>query len=308
MDREMTKWEQHSGATWRAVAGAAALVMAACGSASESSRHPTSVHRNPVPTIVSQPSQTLPPQTLPNLIENQNINAPSAAERQVQPGEVIAKMHIPKMCGVWIDIVAMDKAQADEAGSGSSPIDATTPEATPQPDCAEAVAHAKQMRALPEGRIKDGYATRGERTNGNYPDYIDKNNNHRQDPGEEYSHRANAFVPIAGYYMGTAPISNTNGNTFIFGHRTTRSAPFAVMDMLKTDDEIEIITTGPKPHDYKYNVTKVEVVDAADEKAIDQAQFPVEAATQPMLTLAGCNPQRSNAQRFIVRAKLTSES
>jgi hypothetical protein len=224
-------------------------------------------------------------------------------EREPQPGEVIAKVSIPRMCNLQSEVVQFAFGENARVGTDSG-IDLLIPEIQPQPDCDEAKTHAEFMRTMPAGQIKDGYATRGERLNSNYPLFLDRNGNGVQELGEEYNRRANAFVPRWGQWAGTSKIGE-RGNTVLFAHRTTVAATAALLDMLQTGDEIFVTSEGKQ---YIYKVTDLESVltRGQEETAVNQVLAVPNGEGGSWLTLFACDPQRDDLFRLVIRARLVT--
>lgn len=104
-----------------------------------------------------------------------------------------------------------------------------------------------------------------------------------------------------GHYSGTgAPCAV--GNFGLAGHRTTYGRPFHDIDRLQPGDEIVIETVYGS---CAYEVDSYEIVDpyAVDVIAPVPNQPGVEP-TESWLTMTACHPKYSDAQRYIVFARL----
>lgn len=99
-----------------------------------------------------------------------------------------------------------------------------------------------------------------------------------------------------GHWPGTA-MPGTDGNAVLSGHRTTFTAPFNGLDLLRAGDEV-IVAAGPS--DVVYRVVETRVVDASEYVGV------VTAAAKPgerILTMFACHPKGSARQRIVVRAQ-----
>lgn len=104
-----------------------------------------------------------------------------------------------------------------------------------------------------------------------------------------------------GHYPKTAMPGKT-GNFVVSGHRTTYSAPFNKVDLLKDGDEILIDTRTTQ---YVYKVTRSQVV--APTRVEVTAPVPFHPGRKPkkkLITLTTCHPKYSAAQRLIVFGEL----
>lgn len=251
------------------------------------------------------PVEQAAPEDLPEILPELEIaTTTTQPEREVQPGEVIATMRIPRLCDLEITTIALGDDELDRVGwgpdyeNGGSRIDVITPDDDPPTPCPEAEERTEFMRTRPGEQQNSRYATRAERTNRDYPAYLDRNQNGRQDSGET-APTAEDYEPLAGHWPGTA-LPGEPGNAVIFGHRTTRSAPFASQDMLQPGDQIIMTTDGAE---YTYKVVEEEVVHYTEvDRVLSPEGFEEGAA---LLTLFACTPQGSAEYRIVTRAILT---
>ena len=245
------------------------------------------------------------PAELPSSVGESNMPATAATvettvppvERISEPGEVIARLVIPRMCDLKAEVVQFAPGENRRVGTDSG-IDQLIREEIPQPDCPEALQHAERQR-----QQNPKYATRGERVNANYPTYADLNGNERKDPGEQ-SDTANMFVPRWGQWPGTPEIGQ-RGNVVWFAHRTTMAATGAVIDMLLPGD---MITVQSKGRTFNYKVTQLESIPTRNPEeevaAIESVLHPPDHESKYMLTGFACEPQRDIAYRIVFRAEL----
>lgn len=96
------------------------------------------------------------------------------------------------------------------------------------------------------------------------------------------------------HWAGTAEAGGF-GNMVLAGHRTTKTAPFRNLDLLKIGDTITV--TGFDGRSADYVVQETVVVTPVDIWIVEQTETP-------MLTLFACHPKRSARQRIVVRAEL----
>lgn len=96
------------------------------------------------------------------------------------------------------------------------------------------------------------------------------------------------------HWAGTAAAGGY-GNMVLAGHRTTKTAPFRDLDLLRPGDSIMV--TGFDQRVARYVVTETVIVSPSE-------MWIVEQTDTPMLTLFACHPKRSAEQRIVVRAEL----
>jgi sortase A len=96
------------------------------------------------------------------------------------------------------------------------------------------------------------------------------------------------------HWAGTAEAGGL-GNMVLAGHRTTKTAPFHDLDLLRAGDLITVTGFDGRSADY---VVRETVIVTPDEIWI------VEQTDTAMLTLFACHPKRSARQRIVVRADL----
>jgi sortase A len=104
-----------------------------------------------------------------------------------------------------------------------------------------------------------------------------------------------------GHYPDTA-LPGQTGNFVVSGHRTTYSAPFNKLDLLRPGDEVLIDTRTTQ---YVYKVTKSQVVAPTRVEVIAPVPFhPGRKPKEKLITLTTCHPKYSAAQRLIVFGEL----
>lgn len=101
-----------------------------------------------------------------------------------------------------------------------------------------------------------------------------------------------------GHYPAS-PLPGQNGNSVLFGHRSTYGAVFAKLDRLKAGDQI--VTTIPTGDQYVYEVFGAYEVPAADVLTALPARLE-----GPELTLVTCTPLYATSHRLIVNARLVA--
>ncbi len=96
------------------------------------------------------------------------------------------------------------------------------------------------------------------------------------------------------HWAGTAGAGGL-GNMVLAGHRTTKTAPFRDLDLVRPGDRINV--TGFDGRVAEYRVAETVIVTPRDMWIVEQTDVP-------MLTLFACHPKRSAQQRIVVRAEL----
>lgn len=100
-----------------------------------------------------------------------------------------------------------------------------------------------------------------------------------------------------GHWPGT-PLPGATGNAVLSGHRSTHTAPFRKLNLLKRGDKIVVTLTGKHP--LTYRVRDTTIVPEAKFKAFVVAQ-PTDPSAR-MVTLFACHPAGSPVYRIVVRA------
>jgi sortase A len=96
------------------------------------------------------------------------------------------------------------------------------------------------------------------------------------------------------HWAGTAEAGGF-GNMVLAGHRTTKTAPFRDLDLVRPGERITV--TGFDGRVAEYKVTETVIVTPRDMWIVEQTDVPT-------LTLFACHPKRSAQQRIVVRAEL----
>ncbi len=89
------------------------------------------------------------------------------------------------------------------------------------------------------------------------------------------------------------------GNVVMPGHRTTESAPFALLDMMQIGDPIYVTTAAGQR--LTYVAEAVFIVPNSDWEPVIYPEGHAERAT---ISIYGCHPQRDDDERIVVRAVL----
>ena len=257
---------------WRStVFAAAATVLAACGQPSER------VAENPVQptstTISPLMSETAvdPVVTVPAL--NEASSPVAELEKLIRPGKSLGTFIVPRMCNLSIDVVAMPPEQVDRFGEDTV-IDALPVDPSPNPGCQEATDHAAQMRRA--GNPK--HAARNERTN----------------PGE-YKGFANQFIPTAAWDMGSV-LPGKPGIAVMPGHRTTHTAPFSELDLVRPGDTAELRLINGET--LRYQATYNGVLREQEGSVVIPDEVTFDASASYIVSYA-CAPQRSSVDRQV---------
>ena len=265
---------------WRAALFAAtATVLAACGQ--EIEREPAS--RGAQGAMAEQQAESTRP-VQPAAVETEKSSPEAqdkaAADRHALPLESLVKAGrslgtfiVPRLCNLAIDIVAMPPEQVDRFGEDTV-IDALPPDPNPNPGCQEAIDHAAQMRHA--GNPK--HAARNERTN-----------------PAEYKGFANQFVPTAAWDMGSV-LPGKPGIAVMPGHRTTHTAPFSELDLVRPGDTAELRLISGET--LRYQATYNGVLREKEGSVVipDEVSFD---ATASYIVSYACAPQRSSVDRQV---------
>ena len=96
------------------------------------------------------------------------------------------------------------------------------------------------------------------------------------------------------HWAGTAEAGGY-GNMVLAGHRTTKTAPFRDLGLLRPGDLVTV--AGFDGRVAEYRVSETVIVTPSDMWIVEQTDVPI-------LTLFACHPKGSARQRIVVRAEL----
>lgn len=274
--------EHYFNGNWRRniTAGFLAVTLpfiAGCGSKTEQSSGGDSV------TVTTVPFEAVVPlePTITTLLgrEVTATTAVASPNRQslesiVRAGKSLGTFIVPRMCNLAIDIVAMPHEQVNRFGEDTV-IDALPVDPNPNPGCQEATDHAAIVRRTQN----PSHAARSERTN-----------------PKEYRGTANQFVPTAAWDMGS-DLPGKPGITVIPGHRTTHTAPFSELDLVRSGDyaEMRLINGDTLRYQAIYNG----VLREDDGSVVIPESVSFDHDKSYVVTY-GCAPQRSSVFRQVV--------
>lgn len=95
----------------------------------------------------------------------------------------------------------------------------------------------------------------------------------------------------------SSAMPGTVGNLAIAGHRTSYGAPFGEIDALHAGDEVIVETRNGW---YVYELDRSVIVDGDDGWILDPVPGkPDTVPTEALITIYGCHPKYSAAQRFV---------
>ncbi|TDC54740.1 class E sortase [Actinomadura sp. KC345] len=117
----------------------------------------------------------------------------------------------------------------------------------------------------------------------------------REGVGESVLRRA------VGRYPGTA-LPGRDGNTALFGHRTTWHRPFHKLDRIRRGDPIVLRAGGTS---YVYKASGKRVIEPDDRRVLEPVPFKRGSAPDGgYITLITCTPKGSDRYRLVVVGKL----
>ncbi|WUH98932.1 class E sortase [Spirillospora sp. NBC_00431] len=103
-----------------------------------------------------------------------------------------------------------------------------------------------------------------------------------------------------GHYPGTAT-PGREGNTVLFGHRTTWLRPFNKLDRMRRGDRV-VLRVGRTS--YVYKVRSMHVIEPRDREVLEPVPFDRGGAPDgEYVTLITCTPKGSDRRRLVVIGK-----